>query len=493
LSIASILLIDPDHRFCERLQKDLNLHDYETRSAADAKAALGLLLEKTPDLVIMDETVNGLSPDHLMNIFNERGMDTFILATSAQPDLDRAMDMIMSGVFAYLQKPLAISRLREVIARGLSNKEAYHEVVAMTEELARANQALEREKAALKEKTEALGFLYDLESRLSTTLKEAEAASLAAQAVRELANADLVIVLTDFSDDQGTRFFSDRRLSPDLAGSLSIDLCIRLGQDILKARNCRISEQEGVNRPLTVRPNHEITLPLVAGTSFGFIGAYFNKEPLLTEDCRMLLKSVSLNTAQALSNAHQHELALSLAAHDALTGLYNRRTFDGCLRREFENYRRYANPAALIIIDLDHFKNVNDALGHEAGDEVLRTVARILGQSVRTTDITARIGGEEFAVILPNSRQIEALPVAQRIQDNLRRNRFKFGDKNFKQTVSQGLADTVICQPDSPEALLRQADLAMYQAKKEGRNTIRMITDLTYVTHGKDNVHVWSR
>jgi diguanylate cyclase len=231
----------------------------------------------------------------------------------------------------------------------------------------------------------------------------------------------------------------------------------------------------------------------VAGTRFGFLGAYFEQEPLLSSDQRMLLKSVSLNAAQALSNAHQHEMALSLAAHDALTGLFNRRTFDGCLKREFENYRRYGNPAALIMIDLDHFKSVNDSLGHEAGDEVLRSVARIIGQSVRATDITARLGGEEFAVILPNSRQIEALPVARRIQDSLRRNSFKFGDTIFKQTVSQGLADTSVCRADSPEDLMRQADSAMYQAKKEGRNTIRMITDLTYVNHGKEDIYACPR
>ncbi len=162
---------------------------------------------------------------------------------------------------------------------------------------------------------------------------------------------------------------------------------------------------------------------------------------------------------------------------DGLTGLKNRRFFDDRLGEEFRRAQRYADPVSLIMIDLDHFKQVNDRYGHQTGDTVLRESAALVRQSIRDTDIGARYGGEEFAVILPKTHLSGALAVAERIWRDLGRKVYRTEPQasrhqELRVTASIGLAFYPSKDITSSESLVRYADEALYQAKRSGRNTI---------------------
>lgn len=163
----------------------------------------------------------------------------------------------------------------------------------------------------------------------------------------------------------------------------------------------------------------------------------------------------------------------TLAITDPLTGLFNRRRFETILELEFKKTMRYQTPLSCFMIDIDHFKTVNDTFGHHAGDAILREVALLIQRSIREVDTAARWGGEEFAVLIPTVTCDNAFQPATRILKAVSGHKFP-ELKGRPLTVSIGIADVPNPQVDTGEKLVHLADLAMYEAKKNGRNRIEI-------------------
>ena len=172
----------------------------------------------------------------------------------------------------------------------------------------------------------------------------------------------------------------------------------------------------------------------------------------------------------SLRNAWHFQNAQSAALTDVVTGLGNRRQLDQELERELHRTQRHSGSFALIVCDLDHFKRVNDNYGHPVGDVVLVQVAKILGQCTRTSDACYRIGGEEFAILLPNTDLGAACVVAERIRSTVSEAAFGAVDAPLNVTLSAGV--TSFLEADSAAALIKRADAAMYLAKQSGRNCV---------------------
>ncbi len=164
----------------------------------------------------------------------------------------------------------------------------------------------------------------------------------------------------------------------------------------------------------------------------------------------------------------------ALAITDSLTGLFNRRRFADVLKREFAVTRRYRNTLSCLLVDIDHFKQINDRFGHDAGDQVLKEVARRIVGSLREVDLAARYGGEEFAILLPHTSKKDAKIVAERLLGNLRKQQFNFGSELVRVTASVGCAGNTDVASGQAEDLVKAADLALYEAKNSGRNTVVM-------------------
>ena len=156
---------------------------------------------------------------------------------------------------------------------------------------------------------------------------------------------------------------------------------------------------------------------------------------------------------------------------DSLTGLANRGMFEDQYLREWDACRRQNVPLSVLLVDLDHFKRINDSHGHAAGDEVLRRSAQVLAGAVRRSDLVARYGGEEFVVIAPRCRLAAAITIAKRFRRGLGALTISLYGRVIPITASVGIA-TADWTLDTPEALLRRTDHALYQAKISGRNAI---------------------
>ncbi len=165
-----------------------------------------------------------------------------------------------------------------------------------------------------------------------------------------------------------------------------------------------------------------------------------------------------------------------LAITDPLTGLFNRRRFETILELEYKKTARYQTPLSCLMIDIDHFKSINDTFGHHKGDTVLKEVALIIQRSIREVDTAARWGGEEFAVLIPTINRESAVQPAKRVLKAV--SEYAFPDiTDRKITVSIGIADVPNPKVDSGSKLVQMADLAMYEAKKKGRNRIELAAE----------------
>jgi diguanylate cyclase (GGDEF)-like protein/PAS domain S-box-containing protein len=161
-----------------------------------------------------------------------------------------------------------------------------------------------------------------------------------------------------------------------------------------------------------------------------------------------------------------------MADHDPLTGLLNRRSFELELGRHLAQVARYGAGGALLVLDIDHFKTINDSLGHNAGDELIIGVARVLLERLRRTDAVARLGGDEFAVLLPMSDEEEATALAQSLLDDVRERTAQLdGERRRAVTISLGIA-MFDGSAVTPEDMIVNADLAMYDAKEAGRDRL---------------------
>jgi diguanylate cyclase (GGDEF)-like protein len=182
-----------------------------------------------------------------------------------------------------------------------------------------------------------------------------------------------------------------------------------------------------------------------------------------------ILKFISDSSVEAL----YHEEVYQLATHDPLTDLCNRRHFIELADKEIARALRHERPLALCIVDVDLFKPVNDRYGHIAGDGVLKKIAAVMHGLVRGEDLAARIGGEEFAVLLPEADMDAANRFAERLRESVEAATFELGGETQRLTVSVGIAGLSPGRDDRSK-LMQAADVALYRAKAEGRNRVRV-------------------
>lgn len=300
-------------------------------------------------------------------------------------------------------------------------------------------------------KKRAIDFLLsELNTRLNSIVTEAEAIELLTQYLPQMGIKHSRVALFEPEKDDEVAWSTEKGADPASG---------------LKGQRFLSREFPPPNFYPTDQCLNLVLLPLVSQNEpLGYI--VFDASNL--EPCATIARQF----VATLKSARLHAQVTELSLTDALTGLHNRRSFDLFLKNEIDRSRRFRRGLAIILIDIDHFKSYNDAFGHPAGDEALKSVSRCLQENRRSVDVIARIGGEEFAVILPETTALQALEVAQRMRASIAQ------AAGLKRQVTISLGITELGQREgNPKELLEEADQALYEAKHSGRNRVCVFGD----------------
>lgn len=249
-----------------------------------------------------------------------------------------------------------------------------------------------------------------------------------------------------------------------------VDWAVKTKSAVL-VRDMKIEDRFGPRQPVPAFRSALVVPLTVAQKPYGFLRLEapgpdaYSGDDLRTVDLFSTLASMTLENIRLYEEAHQ------LATHDGLTQLVTQRAFHQKLKDELLRAGRSQMPTAVIMADIDHFKVYNDTYGHQAGDELLRTVARLLTAQTRPVDVVARYGGEEFSIILPNTVRELALQTAERIRAAVASEPFVFQGKRTRVTMSLGVALFPLDAATQTQ-LVRVADERLYKSKEGGRNQV---------------------
>ncbi len=336
----------------------------------------------------------------------------------------------------------------------------------MTDELEAKLGELERSRNLLRENVARLGDTlertHDLEGLLGTVLQAAVSATESHRATAWLVEGGSVVARASVPAGAPRSVVRRLTLGSELAGEVAVDgLPRRLGH--------------GHEDSTTVLGGPALAAPLRRG--HGTVGVIVvereSSAPAYASDDEAMLVSLAGPAGIAVDNVLLHREAQRLSVTDPLTGAGNLRHMTTTLAREVERASRFDRPLSVLLLDLDHFKNVNDTYGHTVGDAVLRELARRLASVVREVDTVARYGGEEFVVVTPETDTLGAEHLAERICETVREEVFVVGDDHVPVTVSVGIASLPIHGTASGD-LVRAADEGLYAAKRAGRDQWRV-------------------
>ncbi len=391
-----------------------------------------------------------------------------LLEENASPDsLQQAID---AGFNDILKAPFSKARVREVFLHAAEVQTLYGDIMRMTQEI-----FLERE--LLARKNDILEFIITFLSRATESLNISEVL----HKVRE----DLGILLplkglhaALWRSQPGVSSKAEIFLSADKQSpggrewtQLLLDSAAKLNG--IPVANYTIALLPGNTDNSQPTPNSVILLPLKIGEeSLGCLALSIEERHQLGKDQLQVLYSAMQHLALAVKNAMMYNDIRTQADRDGLTQLHNRRHFDKKIQEELTRHTRYGLDLTLLMIDIDHFKQINDHYGHQAGDRVLCDVANILHKTIRSTDYCARYGGEEFTVILPHTNEHQAFKLAERLREKIACAVSHYQDQEIHITISAGLSTFSSDAPISQDELLKGADAAMYLAKNNGRNMV---------------------
>ena len=456
--------------------------------AVAARVELYEALESTPvDVLLLSISMAGASDLQLLKELksDRRWSDTPVMMVSDLATDDVTELTFGLGAADFLRRPLGP---RELVARVQAQLRlqrmlsmSKHALVRAEEEMVRAREDAESRRKVVDILHEVTGDLtsdeiyHILARRVARTLKLSRCSVILAKP------GDTVGVVATAFDNPSLRNFEihlDRY--PEIMAALAHGTPV-LVEDVQSNPLYVDIRREWASNGTQVPVRSVIALPFTIGTvqaGVFFLRRMVDEEPLTKEDVAFadsVIKAAvaAIHRAQLIETTKADNARLEVLAHtDPLTQVLNRRALTARLAAELERARRYDSSVSLLMVDLDHFKRINDTLGHLAGDDMLREIAAMLQESIRSVDVVARYGGEEFVVVLPETNAAGAVAFAERLRERIASMTFAEAYGGARVTVSIGVAAYTAPGVPSIDALFGLADEALYRAKADGRNKV---------------------
>ena len=400
-----------------------------------------------------------------------------IIILPADCSIEEIEDAAQYGFSAILKEPLSSDRVLSAITDTVESQLIFSDVLRMTKEIFMDREIIAR-------KNHNLSFLLDFLSRTASQVTPVEVMEAAWESLRQFLPVESLGAVFWRSPSIAIAPATAHLFIP---AENNTDPCAAWIKLLLKAEKefapfpmenyVHETLSEGACRAKAsgLAPRHKQTMvvPLKnASHVTGAIALSFRDPCDMTRDRLDLLESAMGHLDLAMRNAFLFLFNRRHAELDTLTTAYNRRHFEETIAQELIRHQRCRDGLTLLLVDIDHFKDINDTYGHQAGDKVLCELVNILQARLRSVDYLARYGGEEFVIILPHTNADDALLLAERLRKAVAGHAFAGGCVKIPVTVSIGLAPCPAEVKLSAPDLFHNADMAMYQAKRQGRNQV---------------------
>ena len=484
-----ILIADEDDVLARTISWLLKEQGFDVTVTLGGERLLEALAEHEPDLLMFDVMMRGVDGYDLLHRINAdpRWRDMPVLVVSALPTDEATARLLSLGATDFVSKPFHV---RELLARIRMQLRVRQELLHARSALRSTEVELDRVRTEAENRRKIVDILHEVTGDFSS---EELYHILVRRVARALDISHCSLVLARPGDQVGVVAAAyeapglahlEIRLEryPEIRAALETGEPVLI-EDVDASALYNDVRLDWAAAGTLVPYRSVVALPFrLDGEQAGviFLRTLLDEAPLATSDVEFSDTVVraavaAIRRAQMIESTRADKARFEvLALTDPLTQTHNRRALMERLTSELERARRYALHLSVLMVDLDHFKAINDSYGHVVGDEVLRGVSRVLQREARAVDVVARFGGEEFVVVLPETGEDGAVALAERIRARVEETPPVTGGEYgwLRVTVSIGVATVPSPRVNSPEELIAVADEALYRAKAQGRNRV---------------------